>query len=60
MDQLGQKKVNKLLTSDKLHTVLSYKLEKQVNDFLEDNNAGKKVTIRSFSREVPYGIIMCE
>ena len=34
------------------HTTLSYKLEKQMNDFLEDNDAGVKITIRSFSNEI--------
>ena len=52
MDHLQQNKAKKLMASALPHTTLSYKLEKKVNEFLEDNTAGVKITIRSFSNEI--------
>ena len=36
------------------HTTISYNLEKKMNDFLAEKNAGVKlnITIRSFSKEI--------
>ena len=52
MDQLEQKKEKKFKASALPHTTLSYKLEKQMNDFLDENDAGVNITIRSFSKEI--------
>ena len=37
-------------------TTCSYKLEKKMNKFLEDNHAGVKITIRSYTNEVQENV----